>query len=411
MTAGQPLDLLRRRSRNAVLSSAMGWGSVLVVLVVLQPVPAGAQQVLLFGAASFAALHAACVRRALRSPTARVPVGLSGPSLAVAVGLGVVGGAFTMSVGQDFAEGAWGASAGLLWLGVPGVAVADIGVGRSRRHLTVITAAVTGLVCLGVVVVTLVFVDATASWRSLAVPVVFGLLVVPLVVYSDFRVLESWRSATELDNAQRAAVEMAGHRERMRLAEDLHDILGHSLEVVALKSELALRLREVDPERADAEVAETHRLARAALREVREVARERRRTELAAEIVAVTHLVESAGIQGTTVGFPAVPEPGTPASVILGRVLREATTNLLRHSDATWCGITVRERDGRVELVVRNDGVRATAGETSSGGGLEGLGRRLGELGGRLSAGVREDGVFELAASVPSSASVREVTE
>ncbi|AUS80197.1 hypothetical protein C1701_19755 [Actinoalloteichus sp. AHMU CJ021] len=91
-------------------------------------------------------------------------------------------------------------------------------------------------------------------------------------------------------------------------------------------------------------------------------------------------------------------------------VLREATTNLLRHSDATWCGITVRERGGRVELVVRNDGVRATVGDTSSGGGLEGLGRRLGELGGRLSAGVREDGVFELAASVPSSASAREMT-
>ncbi len=390
-----------------MLSSALGWGSVLAVLVVLQPVPDGPQAVLLTGAAVFAVLHAACVRHALRSPTARVPVRLSGPALAVAVCLGVVGGGFAAVAGVDAPPGGWGAGAGLLWLAVPGIAVADVGVGRSRRQLTSATAAVTGVVCLGVVVVTLVLGGASAPWGGLALPVVFGVLAIPLVVYSDFRVLESWRSAAELDRAQRIAVEMAGHRERMRLAEDLHDILGHTLEVVALKSELALRLREVDPERADAEIAETHRLARDALREVRDVARRRRGTELGAEIVAVTHLVESAGIRVTTAGTRAVPGAGTPSSAVLGRVLREATTNLLRHSDASWCEITVREDDGGVELVVRNDGVRATPGEPASGGGLEGLGRRLGELGGRLTAGAAGDGVFALAARVPSSASVR----
>ena len=123
---------------------------------------------------------------------------------------------------------------------------------------------------------------------------------------------------------------MATTKERLRLAEDLHDILGHALEVVSLKAELASRLSEVDPERSRAELAEVQRLARGAMHDVRALVRVTVRRRSSIELAGARGLLESAGIELEFRGDPAA--LGAAASELLGRVLREAVTNLLRHA-------------------------------------------------------------------------------
>jgi two-component system sensor histidine kinase DesK len=148
--------------------------------------------------------------------------------------------------------------------------------------------------------------------------------------------------------------------------------------VVSLKSELATRLVTVDPERAHTELVQMQRLARGALRDVRELARGRRSTDLDTELTGARSLLASAGIDCVVDGSPA----GGTHSELLGRVLREAVTNLLRHADTRRCWITVRPS----ALTVVNDGVDADK-PAGDGTGLAGLRRRVTEAGGSLTAG------------------------
>lgn len=126
--------------------------------------------------------------------------------------------------------------------------------------------------------------------------------------------LRLWRSAVELEAARRDADSVATMRERLRLAEDLHDILGHALESVALKSELAARLSATEPDRAGTEMVEVQHLARQTMRDFRDVVHRGNRADLVVELAGVRDL--------------------------FGRVVREAVTNALRHADLTRCDIT-----------------------------------------------------------------------
>jgi two-component system sensor histidine kinase DesK len=215
----------------------------------------------------------------------------------------------------------------------------------------------------------------------------FVMLSIPI---AEMVTLRQWHIALELDQARREAAELGATRERLRFAEDLHDILGHALEVVSLKSELATRLTAVDPDRAHAEMVEVQRLARGALREMRALARGRRPTDLQTELTGARSLLASAGIDCVVDGEPA----HGGHSELLGRVLREAVTNLLRHADTRRCWITVRP----AALTVVNDGVDAGK-PPGDGTGLTGLRRRVTEAGGELTAGPGErPGTFTVAA-------------
>jgi two-component system sensor histidine kinase DesK len=207
--------------------------------------------------------------------------------------------------------------------------------------------------------------------------------------FAELIALRQWRIAIELDQARRAAAELGATRERLRVAEDLHDILGHALEVVSLKSELATRLGKVDPERAHAEMAEVQRLARDALKDVRELVQGRRKTDLDTELAGARGLLASAGIDCAVDVEPAAERH----SELFGRVLREAVTNLLRHADTRHCWITVRP----AALTVVNDGVTETA--PGNGTGLAGLARRVRAAGGEFTAGPGErPGTFTVSA-------------
>jgi two-component system, NarL family, sensor histidine kinase DesK len=198
------------------------------------------------------------------------------------------------------------------------------------------------------------------------------------------------RAVTELDDSRRTAADLATARERLRLADDLHDILGHALEVVAFKSELAARLQDADPARARTEMEEVQRVARESLSEVRALVRSGRDTDLVLELAGARAVLGSAGVTLEVSGDPAALDP--TGRTVLGRVLREAMTNVLRHAQPTHCRIEI----GASRLLVCNDGV--SGAESTGGTGLAGLERYLAEHAGRLDAAPDGRGGFRLEA-------------
>lgn len=212
------------------------------------------------------------------------------------------------------------------------------------------------------------------------------------------------RTNRELQAARHELAEVAVAEERARIARDLHDTLGHTLSVIALKSELAPRVLPEEPERAAAEIADVERTARDALASVRETVSGYRQPTLAMELAGAREALRVAGIRGTVEPAP----DGLPRDVdaLLGWAVREGVTNVLRHSDASSATIRVIA-DGRrhgVEVVDDGSGAALGGASTGSGQGLIGLRERASRLGGGVEAGSLEGRGFRLAVSVPSVA-------
>ena len=206
----------------------------------------------------------------------------------------------------------------------------------------------------------------------------------------------------ELDRGRATAARLAVAEERLRFARDLHDVVGRNLSVIAVKSELAGRLAERGEDGAVAEMHEVRRIAHDSLKEVRDVVRGYRTADLDAELAGARSVLRSAGVACRVLGDGAhLPEH---AQAALGWVVREATTNVIRHSDATTCtiGVDVRAAGDTTTAVLRmeNDGARP-ASPDAVGSGLTGLSERLAGVGGHLTAGRRHDDRFVVEASVP----------
>ncbi|GAA3221557.1 sensor histidine kinase [Oerskovia jenensis] len=197
---------------------------------------------------------------------------------------------------------------------------------------------------------------------------------------------------TELEEAREREAELAVVRERMRFASDLHDIQGHTLHVVKLKIALAQKLVRTDTSAAERELRETYALVGDTIAQAKELAYGQRRPNLSAELENARRLLEAAGIR-VRVDRPA--ELGAHFGDLLAQVLRETTTNVLRHSRATFVHVLLTA-DG---ITVVNDGAPATSPTLH---GLAVLARRVSEAGGELTVEVA-DGLFRTAAtfSVP----------
>lgn len=205
-----------------------------------------------------------------------------------------------------------------------------------------------------------------------------------------------WDLLVQVQQGRAAQVRLAATEERLRFARDVHDLLGHNLSVIALKAELAARLAPVDPERAGQEAAEVRRLAASALTEMREVVHGYRDVNLRDQLATVEQVLRSSGVRCTV----TAPVEDLPAEVAtqLAPVLREASTNVLRHSRAAWCTIEITQDGNEVRMAVTNDGA-AGRGPDRHSFGLRGLADRLAEAGGALRTS-NEHGVFTLAATV-----------
>jgi two-component system sensor histidine kinase DesK len=242
---------------------------------------------------------------------------------------------------------------------------------------------------------------AWAAGDGLGEAVAYPPLLTAVVAGATLGMLWSWDVADRLDGARGLAAELAVKDERLRFAADLHDIQGHHLQVIALKSELAARLAERDPARAAAEMEEVRRLATDAIRDTRAVVQGYRRTTLDEEIANATRVLAAADIDAT---MTVVDTPGD--ADLLGLVVREATTNVLRHSRAVHASVDYRVVDGSARLRIGNDGVTdpsgspGPSGNGAGGTGLRSLAERLAAAGGSLTW-ARDGDRFEVAATLP----------
>ena len=200
----------------------------------------------------------------------------------------------------------------------------------------------------------------------------------------------------QLSQAREQIARLAVGEERLRFARDLHDLLGHSLSVIALKSELAGRLIKSAPGLAAHEIEDIEKVTREALREVREAVSGYRQPTLAAELVGAREALTAAGIE-----FRGDQnEPSLPAAIesVIAWTVREGVTNVMRHSQAKRCAIRITNQDGRVTVDVVDDG---QGGMPKAGSGLRGLEERVRERGGIMTAEPLAHEGFRLRVTLP----------
>ncbi|MFF4357005.1 sensor histidine kinase [Streptomyces sp. NPDC001604] len=203
----------------------------------------------------------------------------------------------------------------------------------------------------------------------------------------------------EAERAREVEARLAVAEERLRFGRDLHDVMGRNLAVIALKSELAVQLARRGRAEAVEQMIEVQRIAQESQREVRDVVRGYRGADLGVELAGAQGVLSAAGIRCEVSGEAGGLEVGVQS--VLGWVVREATTNVLRHGDAVRCDIALRTGEGCVVLTVENDGASDSAG--GGGSGLAGLRERLSAVGGTLKAGRVGADVFRVTAEVPLS--------
>jgi two-component system sensor histidine kinase DesK len=218
-------------------------------------------------------------------------------------------------------------------------------------------------------------------------------LLVGLLTMGIVSATQLTRANAQLRAARERVRELAVADERGRVARDLHDLLGHSLTTITLKTGLARRMLEGGKDGALDELREVELLSRQALAEVRATVTDFRRTSLAAELAGVRAALGSAGIK--LVAPHAVDDVEVRLQQPFAFVVREAVTNVIRHSGATHCEI----RLGPNWIEVTDDGP-AAASATVRGNGLSGLAERLAAVGGRVDAGPGPGGGFVVRASV-----------
>ncbi len=205
------------------------------------------------------------------------------------------------------------------------------------------------------------------------------------------------RANRRLGLAQDQIEHLAKVAERERIARDLHDVLGHTLSVVVLKSELAGKLLGSDAERARREIGEVEQIARKALADVREAIRGYRTDGLLAEIARARRTLDAAGVSLDCQTEGVRLEPAQES--VLSLVLREAITNILRHAGASHCRLEVAADDSSTVLRVEDDG---RGGIEREGNGIRGMRERVAALGGRLEIDCRHGTRLTIAIPAPA---------
>ncbi|WP_188192705.1 sensor histidine kinase [Nonomuraea sp. SYSU D8015] len=281
--------------------------------------------------------------------------------------------------------------AGRAWIALPMAAISVATVVFTRP--AVAWAAMLGSMALTLPVLLL-------AGTPLPLVLLYGLGTLPFIAPMTYGVAWLCHLIDDLREARAELARRAVDEERLRFTRDLHDTLGHTLHAIALRAELGERLVAADPAGAGRELAEIQRIARTAVHDVREVVRGYRATSLATELDGVAAVLGAAGIRCDK---PELPDDlPVHVHVPLGWVAREAVTNVLRHSAATWCEVTVHTEEGHVVLEIVNDGGPAGA-RVVPGNGLTGLAERVKAVGGTLTAEAG-GGRFRVTASVALTA-------
>ena len=225
---------------------------------------------------------------------------------------------------------------------------------------------------------------------------IFAFFTVPAGISSLFWSLRA-RANARLTLAQEQIEHLAQVAERERIARDLHDVLGHTLSLIVLKSELAGRLIGTDPARARGEIAAVEQTARRALSEVRETISGYRCEGLAAELVRARQTLALAGVRLECTEPPPRLTPLIESTLAL--IVRECVTNIVRHARAARCDLSIVSSPEHTLLEISDDG---RGGIEHEGNGLSGVRERLAALGGRIAIDSQQG--TRLRVQIPASA-------
>ncbi|WP_406285100.1 sensor histidine kinase [Streptomyces sp. NBC_00209] len=236
---------------------------------------------------------------------------------------------------------------------------------------------------------------APSNWRICLAGIVAVWGSAALGVHSTLWSLSVMR---RLDTARQIEADLAVAEERLRIARDLHDVIGRNLVTIALKSELGARLAKDSPESRE-ELLEIQRIARESQDEVRQVVRGTHSTDLATELHGASSVLESAGIN-CRIHHVAAHSALPPAErAALGWVIREGVTNVIRHSQARVCTIHITPDENCLTVEITNDCPLEAA--NPNGTGLKGLAHRVGAVGGTVTHGLGPEGVYHLTVVFP----------
>ncbi|MCG3417775.1 sensor histidine kinase [Oceanobacillus jordanicus] len=212
---------------------------------------------------------------------------------------------------------------------------------------------------------------------------IVGVILLPLTLNSRNK---RERLERKLEDANQKISRLMVIEERQRIARDLHDTLGQKLSLIGLKSDLAGKIIERDPETAKKEVEDINQTARMALKEVREMVSDMKNAKLKDEVIHARHILEAAGIsfqfnrEDTNNELPLLVEN------VLGMCLKEAVTNVVKHSKATACQVKISNTASEQVLIIQDNGVGSIENsEIQRGNGLQGIRERLDFVNGNLS--------------------------
>ena len=220
-----------------------------------------------------------------------------------------------------------------------------------------------------------------------------------IIGLTNFAFAQQERTNALLERANSEIERLSQEAERERIARDLHDLLGHTLTVIAVKLDLARRLLSRDADRARNEIVEAEQTARNALAEVREAVSGFRAEGLDAEISRARRSLLAADVQLTTALAPLNLSPGQVH--VLALALREAVTNIVRHAGASVCHVALFERNSTIHCTIEDNG---QGGPIREGNGLRGMRERLQSVAGTMKLAASPRGGTSLAITLPSAA-------
>lgn len=282
------------------------------------------------------------------------------------------------------------------WLLLFAVAFADfLGRVRSREQLA---AGLAAFAAMYLVTSYVVYQDAFHFFQTPLLPFMIIQLAIPFAV----RIMERSESLkSELAAANERIALYAQEEERHRLARDLHDTLGQTLTMIKMKSELAMRMTEKNPDRARQEMQEVVRASRAALKQVRDLVTDMRYVSLRQELEHGRILLDSAGIGFEFHGAERRPNLSKVTETMLALALRESLTNVAKHSGAGRCAVTEEFDDGWYRLRIEDDGAGMTEEQKTAGHGLSAMEERMRLLRGEARVGRSALGGVMVTLAVP----------
>lgn len=242
-----------------------------------------------------------------------------------------------------------------------------------------------------------IFLDLFLSQTPFIVINVLGVVLLPFTLYSRTR-RENLEG--ELETARERISELTIHEERQRIARDLHDTLGQKLSLIGLKSDLAARLVEKNPQQAISEIKDIRQTASVALKEVRELVADMRTVRIEEELYRVEQILKAAQIKLRLNGDTSEIKMPMLSENVISMCLKEAVTNIVKHSNATICRINFYQSDDEFKMTIQDNGTGFERSKLFEGGnGLKGMQERIEFLNGSIE--IESDGGTTVVMQIP----------